>query len=816
MDSFLLAISTSIFNLTHMDDLFFSGSIQEETYINGVAQETTNLANLLNLFADDTGVSISEIRMELASFANLLIDSFTQKINSLQTTLSQLISGTFFNITNQADTNHTLITQHINDAVSVLSSQNNSLLSAINNIVVGGIDNIDALLFDLGSSIRAHIDVRTNEVNTHVAQVGQLIGAKVDAQTSILTDEIRAITGTGNSDSGGELSRDEIINYVNEFLDYLANINDNLFNTSTALDWFKTNPLKVEGDLVDINVGEGEGGSDFSSSIGVGIGFELAKLFTNGFDDTNNQISQFNIIFNKLANGEYNNFNDLYSELSGIGITGVITGLFFNITQTLALLVGSSFAGISPHLNNISTTSRTTALDALVNEGVLTEMDMRDLWDKLDIRSRFRKLGYDATDQEILKESATIQLQDYYVRDAFLRGNYTLREHDESMYKLGYRPEDLDLIRELYNRIPPYQDIIRFAVREAFNPEQVKKLQLDADYEIIQEQLEKTFKALGYDPQFAKYSWYAHWQLPSPTQGYEMLHRGIIDETELANLLKVSDYSPEWQEKLMKISYSNLTRVDIRRMYGSGHLSIPEVLQAHKNIGYDDFWAGKLTDWVVDTIDQPEDDSTKNITLAKIMQAYGLGLKDRDWAKTNIIKMGYSESNTELLLELAEISVKADMQADVTKDNYRRIINEASKGYIGGILPEHSVRMYLDEVGYSVDQIDKELEALKLERRLAINQEKIDYIRTRYIQFRDDLNTTKDMLSRLGFNGIETNDIIELWSSVRLELDKLPSRTDLSKFIEGNIIGEVKWRQFMKALGYDDEIIEYYWKELSN
>ncbi|GAH93918.1 unnamed protein product, partial [marine sediment metagenome] len=44
-----------------------------------------------------------------------------------------------------------------------------------------------------------------------------------------------------------------------------------------------------------------------------------------------------------------------------------------------------------------------------------------------------------------------------------------------------------------------------------------------------------------------------HWSLPSPSQGFEMLHRGVIDEAELNMLLRALDIMPFWREKLTKV-----------------------------------------------------------------------------------------------------------------------------------------------------------------------------------------------------------------------------------------------------------------------
>ncbi|GAH79863.1 unnamed protein product, partial [marine sediment metagenome] len=70
----------------------------------------------------------------------------------------------------------------------------------------------------------------------------------------------------------------------------------------------------------------------------------------------------------------------------------------------------------------------------------------------------------------------------------------------------------------------------------------------------------------GLSKEWSERYWAAHWNLPSPQQGFEMLHRGVINVSELNMLLRALDVMPFWRDKLTAIAFRRLTRVDIRRM----------------------------------------------------------------------------------------------------------------------------------------------------------------------------------------------------------------------------------------------------------
>src|SRR5262249_46576521 len=84
-----------------------------------------------------------------------------------------------------------------------------------------------------------------------------------------------------------------------------------------------------------------------------------------------------------------------------------------------------------------------------------------------------------------------------------------------------------------------------------------------------------------------KQYWMAHWQLPSPTMLYEMLHRGVKTQQEVIDALKQADWAPGWIDPLMSISYNVPGRIDVRRMFQAGVLTThQELVDAHRRMGY--------------------------------------------------------------------------------------------------------------------------------------------------------------------------------------------------------------------------------------
>ncbi|GAI29857.1 unnamed protein product [marine sediment metagenome] len=108
------------------------------------------------------------------------------------------------------------------------------------------------------------------------------------------------------------------------------------------------------------------------------------------------------------------------------------------------------------------------------------------------------------------------------------------------MRRIGIHDEYFSLYKELAKQIPPVADIITMAVREAFTPAIAEKF---GQYEDFPEPLKEWAGKKGLSSEWAERYWAAHWSLPSPLQGFEMLHRGIINQDELNMFLVVTDVS---------------------------------------------------------------------------------------------------------------------------------------------------------------------------------------------------------------------------------------------------------------------------------
>lgn len=230
---------------------------------------------------------------------------------------------------------------------------------------------------------------------------------------------------------------------------------------------------------------------------------------------------------------------------------------------------------------------------------------------------------------------------------------YQLRREPElgglatELQRIGIHPQYTDLYKELSYVIPPVADIITMAVREAFTPEIATKF---GQYQDFPTELETWGLKKGLSKEWTERYWASHWSLPSAGQGFDMLHRGLIDMSELNMLLRALDVMPFWREKLTGIAYRRLSRVDIRRMYGVGVLDESGVLEAYLELGYNDRDARRMSEYTVKQILATQ----SKFTTRDIIAAYTKYMITRSEATSLLTTIGVRKENVSFIISSAE------------------------------------------------------------------------------------------------------------------------------------------------------------------
>ena len=326
--------------------------------------------------------------------------------------------------------------------------------------------------------------------------------------------------------------------------------------------------------------------------------------------------------------------------------------------------------------------------------------------------------------------------------------------------KIGIDKDQADKLTELYKFYPPATDFIRFAVRDVFNPDIVEKYGYNEEFpDDIVKYAEKT----GMDKEVLQWYWRAHWELPPPSAGFEMLHRlhpdvlrvlgekykemGLnpedlkTDLETLKELLKISDYPKYWRDRLAAISYSPLTRVDLRRIYQLGLISDDELIARLMEVGY----SRKDAELLLNFYRELKTGKERDLTKSEILKLYRYKLISKDDAIEHLGALGYSKEESEFLIKLQDYKL-------YTK-KVRTVLKLIKEQYADGVITEQELYDRLSGMNLPAEKIALEME------------------------YAQELKKRKE---------------------------KLPSKKDLIMMFQKKVISEQEFREYMQRIGYSE------------
>ena len=380
-----------------------------------------------------------------------------------------------------------------------------------------------------------------------------------------------------------------------------------------------------------------------------------------------------------------------------------------------------------------------------------------------DVLAKLRDDGYDAATAtqliaiagEPVAPGQALDLLNRYETGAIRGGgtfdtNWVRQVLSESRLKNKYQ----DAILELRYQLLTASDYIRLAVRDVFVPAKRAELTLDAEFPDL---LVGKMRGIGVSESDARDLWAAHWDLPSPTQVYEMLHRKIIGPADVATYLASADYAPTWRQKLIDISYNPITRTDAKRAY---KIKAP---------GFDD---------------------------ARLTQAF--------------TDLGYSQSDAELLMGFTrqDVSEEARQERELLVGPVR---SAALAMYKAGRISEAEVRQTLANLRYPVEIVDRFIADIQFARDAEQRDDVAAALKGAYVKALRSLDDTRAMLLAHGWDGASADDLLAVWTILRETTELQPHQVAEKDLTKAEITGafaddlydETQFREAILTLGYD-------------
>ena len=369
----------------------------------------------------------------------------------------------------------------------------------------------------------------------------------------------------------------------------------------------------------------------------------------------------------------------------------------------------------------------------------------------------------------------------------------------ERMRELGYTDVRIKEIVQTWELLPGPQDLFFMVAKEAFEPDIYTKLGLDKEFPTDQvEWLNKQ----GISNDWAKKYWIAHWAQPSIGQGFEMLHRDVIDLPTLDLLFRAVEIPSFWRSKLTAIAYQPYTRVDARRMHDLGILKDVDLVRAYKDIGYDSEHAVKMAEFTLKFNASHE----KELTRGAILDSYEIGLIDRGDAKSLLTAQDYSSALADYYLTLSDFKAEQDTQK-LHFDNIKQkfLINKLSSA---------EVTLKLTQMGLKSSRITALLANWSLQgyqyEVLPTKSELTNFL-LRGVISEDQYRQT---MSQTGYDAASINWYLEAIKTPTTATARRVTKSELGKFLTTGIIMKNEYISEMTDLGYSSKYITWYLADL--
>lgn len=415
-----------------------------------------------------------------------------------------------------------------------------------------------------------------------------------------------------------------------------------------------------------------------------------------------------------------------------------------------------------------------------------------------------RRNGLGAARFDLLTELARTYPDVTTALDLWRRGVTGRDDFELAMRRQGYPEPVVAQLADLRSVLASPSDVIRWAVREAFNPPLADRLGFTAEFP---DAFADYAARLGIPRADAERHWIAHWQLPSATQVAEMLHRGIIEQDTYDETLKALDYPLPWRDRLRQLTrrvppLSDLIRFSVRevyqdataskygydddyparftadaalhgmaedraRQYWRAHWRLPSPSQAYTMLHRGEISEAELDD-LLRVADYPSfwrrrlaAISYRVLTRVDLRRLRAAGLIDRARTKRGYRELGYRETDAELLTDFAESQrAGATGTRDLTLAHWQ-------DEYLGGFITETRFRSELERLGYDADERDQLVQLADARKVKQARDRAVAKIGAQYVAYTLSRTEAEALLRRTTVRPEARDRLLDEWETAR-------------------------------------------------
>jgi len=181
---------------------------------------------------------------------------------------------------------------------------------------------------------------------------------------------------------------------------------------------------------------------------------------------------------------------------------------------------------------------------------------------------------------------------------------------------------------------------------------------------------------------------------------------------------------------------------------------------------------------------------------------YQVGVLDFDGVVQSFKDQGYDYDKATNLAMFTVLNTETD-----TKKLSRE---DALTGYSDGDLTQVEARDLLVDIGYRESYANYLINHEDVVKQKKERDERIVYLKSRYIGLLDSKEESRAQLLKAGVTVTRSSELLASWDTQLAVSAKIPSKTDLDKFLRAKVIGDNEYNTEMRRLGYSNRYISWY------
>lgn len=698
--------------------------------------------------------SVSDINSSVAGMVVEVSSSLANSVDNIFSSVSETSRDVIDNSTSYVSSVYDNVTGFLRSGVEESTKFIDSLIKQVKVSISQGVGYIENVAIDVSEFVSKLYDDFEGSIASSISSISSLASGIISEVSDYVENDLSKLDLSISS------IIDTIVGQGSEFIDYIVTVFDSVVESyqeniepliTEAMAFFDVAAKNASIILETIaedwipDLGELQEGLKGLFSL---FSAEKVEEFSQGFADF------IDMWIRELKDPNITVESALRKMVESTGAISVV----FKPLAIILLFMVNIFA-ILPSISAMGASKMTTIAYNVLSEYPITAFSIaeaitlasRDFIAENEAVENNRKHGYQDDKTSKLINASKQRLDPDRLMTLLRREKLTTDEFVKRLKRLGFTNKAIESFKSLKDLIPPPADLISMSVREAFSEDIIEAFKTAED---LPEIFVKWMGKQGYTKEWARRYWIAHWRLPSAGQGFQMYHRNVISDDQLDMLLKALDVSPFWREKLKRIAFRPVTRVDIRRMYSLKVIDIDNVDERYRALGY-----------------SPEDAET----MTKFTIAYAEG-------------------------------GEADDDIDVRSDSLKQI----KKLWSIGTTDDSETSELLQYSGYSASLSNLMVKSWGNESDYVVRERLIASVIKKAVADNLDLSAVESLTRTLGLGVGETNQIADMIEIARATKSASPTRAELRQFMQAGIISVTDWETQMSSRGYSAYWIDKY------